>query len=511
MLCMILTKLSIYLLALSLVKRTEQKNDLINVTISTYGKQNGTKLQAIWNGSSIDVFDNVLRHDTPVCAYGNDSCYINCTQLHNKTSIDNNANMETSVEFSGFSLKFNVSLATLSSTASSSCEITLCECTHVGNRLENLKNESGKPWNTLWKLTLRAKECPGKLGHCQLLYKYNQLQTSILKYLSAEHFEGIRKDYNLNDIIILSVNKINVSEEVEIEIPVPMFSSEEQRNFTPKIILPTEAIRKGQQMDDGYRRIAVIVYNSSTQFEPQENKTVVSLVIRILVILPQSSISNLTTPVNMYFPLYDISKVSNQKTECLFYDETTADSPLWSDKGCQKANETDAITVCTCDHMTAFAVLMVPIKGIDSKNWEILTVISYIGSGLSAAFTAISVLMYFIIRNPKQDNSTTIHVCLSAALYLLNMSFLLNEWLANMNQNGVCKAIAILMHYFLLCCFSWMAVEAIHLYLLMVKVFNTYIRHYIAKLSLFGWGKSTDDLSYSMTILQNKRVCSFAQ
>ncbi|MGH0171182.1 UNVERIFIED_CONTAM: hypothetical protein FKN15_060647 [Acipenser sinensis] len=110
---------------------------------------------------------------------------------------------------------------------------------------------------------------------------------------------------------------------------------------------------------------------------------------------------------------------------------------------------------------------------------------------------------FFLARNPKQDHSTTIHVCLSAALYLLNMSFLLNEWLANMNQNGVCKAIAILMHYFLLCCFSWMAVEAIHLYLLMVKVFNTYIRHYIAKLSLFGWGKSTDDLSYSTTILQN--------
>ncbi|RXM99680.1 G-protein coupled receptor 126 [Acipenser ruthenus] len=184
---------------------------------------------------------------------------------------------------------------------------------------------------------------------------------------------------------------------LSIAVQIYPFSSEKQRNFTPRIILPTEAILKGQQMDDGYRRVAVIVYNSSAQFE-------------------------------------------------------------------------------------------VPIKGIDSKNWEILTVISYIGSGLSAAFTAISVLMYFIIRNPKQDHSTTIHVCLSAALYLLNMSFLLNEWLANMNQNGVCKAIAILMHYFLLCCFSWMAVEAIHLYLLMVKVFNTYIRHYIAKLSLFGWG-----------------------
>ncbi|KAK6480103.1 adhesion G-protein coupled receptor G1-like [Huso huso] len=490
MLCTILTKLSICLLAFSLVKRTEQENNTINVTISTYGKQNGTKLQAIWNGSSIDVFDNVLRHDPPVCAYGNDSCYINCTQLYNKTSIANITDMETSVEFSGFSLKFNVSLATLSSRASfsSSCEITLCECTYVGNKLENLNKESGEPWNTLWELTFIEKECPGQLSHCQLLDKYTQLQTSNLMHLYVDKFEGIRNDYNFNDIIILSVNKINVSEEGEIEIPVPMFSSEEQRNFTPRIILPTEAILMGQQMDDGYRRVAVVVYNSSTQFETPQNKEVVSLVIRIMVIQPHSNISNLTTPVKMYFPLYDIPMFQNQKTECMFYDEKAADSPLWSDIGCQKANETDATTVCTCDHMTAFAVLMVPIKGIDSKNWEILTVISYIGSGLSAAFTAISVLMYFIIRNPKQDHSTTIHVCLSAALYLLNMSFLLNEWLANMNQDAVCKAIAILMHYFLLCCFSWMAVEAIHLYLLMVKVFNTYVRHYIAKLSLFGWG-----------------------
>ncbi|XP_041123832.1 adhesion G-protein coupled receptor G5-like isoform X2 [Polyodon spathula] len=475
-------------LTLEPAQKIEQKNGLINLTISIHGKQNGTKLQAIWNGSSIEVFDNVLRNDPPVCTYGDYSCYINCTQLHNKTFIYNITDMETSFEFSGFSLKFNLSLASLSCSvfASSSCEITLCECNHIDNKLENLENESGDPATRLWELTSIEKECPGQLEHCQLMYKYTQLQTSNLQHLSDEKFEGTRKDYNFNDIIILSVNKINVSEEGEMEIPVPMFSSEEQRNFTPKITLPTEAILKGQQMDDGYRRVTVILYNSSTQFETQENMTVVSLVINIAVIQPQSSISNLTTPVKMYFPLYNISK--NHKTECLFYDETTADSPQWSDKGCQKTSETEAITVCSCNHMTAFAVLMVPINGIDLKNWEILSVISYIGSGLSAAFTAISVLMYFIIRNHKQDHSTTIHVCLSAALYLLNMSFLLNEWLANMNQDVFCKAIAILMHYFLLCCFSWMAVEAIHLYLLMIKVFNTYIRHYIAKLSLLGWG-----------------------
>ncbi|XP_062327772.1 uncharacterized protein LOC134028308 [Osmerus eperlanus] len=88
----------------------------------------------------------------------------------------------------------------------------------------------------------------------------------------------------------------------------------------------------------------------------------------------------------------------------------------------------------------------------------------------------------------KSDTSASIHVSLSGALTLLNTSFLLSEWGASLGMAWVCVLIAAVMHYSLLCSFSWMALEALHLYLMLVKVFNTYYKHYMVKISILGWG-----------------------
>ncbi|XP_035508139.1 adhesion G-protein coupled receptor G2-like [Morone saxatilis] len=86
------------------------------------------------------------------------------------------------------------------------------------------------------------------------------------------------------------------------------------------------------------------------------------------------------------------------------------------------------------------------------------------------------------------DYSISIHVSLSVALLLLNTTFLLTEWGTTVKSDWVCVFVAAFMHYSLLCCFTWMAIEALHLYLLLIKVFNTYYKHYLLKLSLAGWG-----------------------
>ncbi|KAM7406553.1 hypothetical protein PAMP_000924 [Pampus punctatissimus] len=105
----------------------------------------------------------------------------------------------------------------------------------------------------------------------------------------------------------------------------------------------------------------------------------------------------------------------------------------------------------------------------------------------------------FLRLDHRPDYSISIHVSLSGALFLLNSTFLLTEWGATVKPDWVCMFVAALMHYSLLCCFTWMAIEALHLYLLLIKVFNTYYKHYLVKLSLAGWGMVEESTQESAT------------
>ena len=77
---------------------------------------------------------------------------------------------------------------------------------------------------------------------------------------------------------------------------------------------------------------------------------------------------------------------------------------------------------------------------------------------------------------------------LLATLLLLNCSFLLSTLLATSTE-GLCRVTAALLHIGLLCALAWMAAEAFHLLLLIIKVYNVYIQHYLLKLCLFAWGE----------------------
>ncbi|XP_026163976.1 adhesion G-protein coupled receptor G6 isoform X4 [Mastacembelus armatus] len=203
------------------------------------------------------------------------------------------------------------------------------------------------------------------------------------------------------------------------------------------------------------------------------------------------SISGLKEPVQI-----EIAHLSAQpplNPVCMFWDFSMNNGAGgWNGTGCKVSNESSSNrTVCLCDHLTHFGILM-DISGvspnIDPRNSRILTFITYMGCGVSAIFSAATLLTYIAFEKLRRDYPSKILMNLSASLLLLNMVFLLDGWLATLKSEWLCPSVAILLHYFLLTSFTWMGLESIHMYIALVKVFNTYIRRYILKFCIVGWG-----------------------
>lgn len=96
-------------------------------------------------------------------------------------------------------------------------------------------------------------------------------------------------------------------------------------------------------------------------------------------------------------------------------------------------------------------------------------------------------------RKVRRDYPSKILINLSAALLGLSMMFLLNSWLSSFSDYGLCIATATVLHYFLLASFTWMGLEAVHMYLTLVRIFNSYVSFYMLKLCAVGWGKNSED------------------
>ncbi|XP_066568592.1 adhesion G protein-coupled receptor G3 [Amia ocellicauda] len=165
---------------------------------------------------------------------------------------------------------------------------------------------------------------------------------------------------------------------------------------------------------------------------------------------------------------------------------------LWNTTGCQTIVEINR-TVCRCSHLTFFALLL-QVPGISStyslQDLQALSYISLIGCGLSAFFTAVTIILYLTYKLARRDSTSTIHVCLCASLLLLYLLFLVNVKLASLVAGALCAALGGALHYALLSSLNWMAIEALHLYLLTIRVYNSYFHRYVLKLSIFGWGET---------------------
>ncbi|XP_034006813.1 adhesion G-protein coupled receptor G6 isoform X8 [Trematomus bernacchii] len=237
-------------------------------------------------------------------------------------------------------------------------------------------------------------------------------------------------------------------------------------------------------------RINFLFFSSTTLFQKEQHgRSLNSYVVASSV--GNFSIRELTEPVEI--TIAHLSDQPNLRPVCMFWDfSMNSGVGGWSPDGCRvSADSTSNRTVCLCDHLTHFGILM-DISGAaaftDPQNNRILTFITYIGCGISAIFSAATLLTYVAFEKLRRDYPSKILMNLSTSLLFLNLVFLLDGWLASLQPDWLCLCVAVFLHYFLLTTFTWMGLESIHMYIALVKVFNTYIRRYILKFCIVGWG-----------------------
>ncbi|XP_060084150.1 adhesion G-protein coupled receptor G6-like [Ylistrum balloti] len=205
--------------------------------------------------------------------------------------------------------------------------------------------------------------------------------------------------------------------------------------------------------------------------------------------IPNVDVSGLQSPVLQRFVHTD--KNSNNP-ECVFWDESLQTISKWSNQGCfiyETVNNSH--TTCACDHLTNFALLM-DIYGtggnLSEENRLAMSLISYIGCGISIFGLLLTLITYCAFRKLRTSNPSKILINLCIALISVNIIFILGQQKYTLDNSIACKVVAILLHYFLLSAMTWMAVEAFYMYLALVKIFNTYIRRFLLKCCLVGWG-----------------------
>ncbi|XP_033181601.1 adhesion G protein-coupled receptor L3 isoform X4 [Mastacembelus armatus] len=163
----------------------------------------------------------------------------------------------------------------------------------------------------------------------------------------------------------------------------------------------------------------------------------------------------------------------NFNPNCSFwnYNKRTM-TGYWSTQDCRLLGTNKTHTTCSCTHLTNFAVLMahVDVKNTDPVHDMLLDVITWVGILLSLVCLLISLFTFCFFRGLQSDRNT-IHKNLCISLFIAESLFLVG--INRGDQPIACAVFAALLHFFFLAAFTWMFLEGVQLYIMLVEVFES--------------------------------------
>ncbi|XP_076462795.1 latrophilin-like protein 1 [Babylonia areolata] len=193
-------------------------------------------------------------------------------------------------------------------------------------------------------------------------------------------------------------------------------------------------------------------------------------------------LKNLAEPVVFLMEHRQVESVENPK--CSFWDTELS---AWSSEGCWVFESNKTHTLCKCDHLTSFAVLM-DITGatllIPAKARFSLELITYIGCTISILCLMLSWVTFTCFKSLDCDRNT-IHKHLVFCLMIAQIVLVVG--VQQTKPAILCSIIAGLLHFFFLASFAWMCLEGVQLYVMLIEVFESE-RSRVLWYYLFGYG-----------------------
>ncbi|XP_061686489.1 adhesion G protein-coupled receptor E5 [Syngnathoides biaculeatus] len=194
----------------------------------------------------------------------------------------------------------------------------------------------------------------------------------------------------------------------------------------------------------------------------------------VSVVVSNPSTQNLSHPVTL--TLRHLQNKSESRYICAYWNDRGA----WATDGCHQDRSNATHTVCRCEHLSSFAVLMAHYPVNQSFAIQMITKIGLI---LSLLCLSVSILTFKFCRS-IHGTRTTIHLHLCICLFIADLIFLAG--ISQTKPVGGCRFIAAMLHLFFMGVFAWMLLEGVQLYRMVVLVFNATIRPLY--LFLFGYG-----------------------
>ncbi|XP_048820585.1 adhesion G-protein coupled receptor D1 isoform X4 [Lagopus muta] len=182
-----------------------------------------------------------------------------------------------------------------------------------------------------------------------------------------------------------------------------------------------------------------------------------------------------------------LNKSNRVHLYCAFLDYSNG-TGIWSNEGCVRESGDLNYSVCLCNHLTNFAILMqvVPLK-LTREHQVALSSITYIGCALSIFCLTITLVTFAVLSSVSTIRNQRYHIHANLSFAVLVAQILLVISFQFSPGTVPCKILAILLHFFFLSAFAWMLVEGFHLYSMVIKVFGSEESKHLYYYGI-GWG-----------------------